>query len=117
MRSVDGLSSDPTTTARVAGSAGGKSSAAASSARQGVSRVQARSVSPAVWFRFKARSLLHGAGHSFVSVMRRWAILPSAVPAGLSGASWGHHTTTGRSEEHTSELQSRGHLVCRLLLE
>src|SRR5690625_5987383 len=27
-------------------------------------------------------------------------------------------TTLGtRSEEHTSELQSRGHLVCRLLLE
>src|SRR5690625_5878863 len=26
-------------------------------------------------------------------------------------------TTWGRSEEHTSELQSRGHLVCRLLLE
>src|SRR5690625_6466064 len=25
--------------------------------------------------------------------------------------------TAGRSEEHTSELQSRGHLVCRLLLE
>src|SRR5215208_8476241 len=24
---------------------------------------------------------------------------------------------TRRSEEHTSELQSRGHLVCRLLLE
>src|SRR5437660_5052314 len=24
---------------------------------------------------------------------------------------------TARSEEHTSELQSRGHLVCRLLLE
>src|SRR5690625_5487279 len=23
----------------------------------------------------------------------------------------------GRSEEHTSELQSRGHLVCRLLLD
>src|SRR5690625_6474064 len=31
----------------------------------------------------------------------------------------GHAYTvdTGRSEEHTSELQSRGHLVCRLLLE
>src|SRR5690625_2660784 len=30
-----------------------------------------------------------------------------------------HHYTKGvaRSEEHTSELQSRGHLVCRLLLE
>src|SRR5437870_11494583 len=26
-------------------------------------------------------------------------------------------TTAERSEEHTSELQSRGHLVCRLLLE
>src|SRR5690625_7033494 len=28
-------------------------------------------------------------------------------------AGWDHP----RSEEHTSELQSRGHLVCRLLLE
>src|SRR5690625_6290020 len=29
-----------------------------------------------------------------------------------------HHALIGeRSEEHTSELQSRGHLVCRLLLE
>src|SRR5690625_5619455 len=27
------------------------------------------------------------------------------------------HTESYRSEEHTSELQSRGHLVCRLLLE
>src|SRR5439155_11993655 len=27
------------------------------------------------------------------------------------------HTLHARSEEHTSELQSRGHLVCRLLLE
>src|SRR5437660_2516626 len=26
-------------------------------------------------------------------------------------------TVPTRSEEHTSELQSRGHLVCRLLLE
>src|SRR5690625_5554624 len=28
-----------------------------------------------------------------------------------------HIGQSGRSEEHTSELQSRGHLVCRLLLE
>src|SRR5207253_3481066 len=27
------------------------------------------------------------------------------------------HIVVERSEEHTSELQSRGHLVCRLLLE
>src|SRR5690625_6765363 len=30
---------------------------------------------------------------------------------------WGWHRYKTRSEEHTSELQSRGHLVCRLLLE
>src|SRR3712207_8484914 len=29
----------------------------------------------------------------------------------------GARTPTGRSEEHTSELQSRQYLVCRLLLE
>src|SRR5690625_7452016 len=29
----------------------------------------------------------------------------------------GHRGAAERSEEHTSELQSRGHLVCRLLLE
>src|SRR5690625_6295547 len=28
-----------------------------------------------------------------------------------------HPLQHGRSEEHTSELQSRGHLVCRLLLD
>src|SRR5207253_9845266 len=28
-----------------------------------------------------------------------------------------HARQNARSEEHTSELQSRGHLVCRLLLE
>src|SRR5258708_8261924 len=28
-----------------------------------------------------------------------------------------HHRRDGRSEEHTSELQSPDHLVCRLLLE
>src|SRR5690625_6112242 len=30
---------------------------------------------------------------------------------------WTRPTAPVRSEEHTSELQSRGHLVCRLLLE
>src|SRR5207253_8893630 len=34
----------------------------------------------------------------------------------LTGHS-GAGKSTVRSEEHTSELQSRGHLVCRLLLE
>src|SRR5438270_8527570 len=30
---------------------------------------------------------------------------------------WGSVATDGRSEEHTSELQSQSNLVCRLLLE
>src|SRR2546429_9314098 len=30
---------------------------------------------------------------------------------------WSRDVPAGRSEEHTSELQSRLHLVCRLLLE
>src|SRR6266702_8761567 len=41
----------------------------------------------------------------------RCAPRPSPLP------NWGPGTRTSRSEEHTSELQSRGHLVCRLLLE
>src|SRR5437660_4044704 len=35
----------------------------------------------------------------------------------LRSSRWGRHLKEARSEEHTSELQSRGHLVCRLLLE
>src|SRR5437870_7750409 len=34
----------------------------------------------------------------------------------LTGSAW-RLVGAPRSEEHTSELQSRGHLVCRLLLE
>src|SRR5690625_2759218 len=52
-------------------------------------------------------------------------IASSSTPSGSSqvGAiegAWSARTVNrefGRSEEHTSELQSRGHLVCRLLLE
>src|ERR1035441_6770286 len=39
-----------------------------------------------------------------------------AVEEGLGGA-FIHETARNRSEEHTSELQSLRHLVCRLLLE
>src|SRR5436305_7563501 len=48
----------------------------------------------------------------------------SARVSRLTEARNGHHESAqqvrpdrGRSEEHTSELQSRPHLVCRLLLE
>src|SRR5690625_6934194 len=42
------------------------------------------------------------------------------APEGSTGTSAASRLSTPscpRSEEHTSELQSRGHLVCRLLLE
>src|SRR3712207_8794681 len=46
--------------------------------------------------------------------------VPSVPPLGQS-TSWSEHSTCAkvskRSEEHTSELQSRQYLVCRLLLE
>src|SRR5439155_23741905 len=44
----------------------------------------------------------------------RRAAAPRAL---LEGSVTTPKRTFSRSEEHTSELQSRGHLVCRLLLE
>src|SRR5258708_25439005 len=40
-----------------------------------------------------------------------------ALPASAATISGGKITSVDRSEEHTSELQSPDHLVCRLLLE
>src|SRR5690625_7059586 len=41
----------------------------------------------------------------------------SEIPHDYTIALGSADLTVYRSEEHTSELQSRGHLVCRLLLE
>src|SRR5690625_6117095 len=50
--------------------------------------------------------------------------VPTSTPKPKNKKSSAHWNTSSRpscwkarSEEHTSELQSRGHLVCRLLLE
>src|SRR3712207_9392157 len=40
-----------------------------------------------------------------------------AVHRGCRGRRWPPYVIRARSEEHTSELQSRQYLVCRLLLE
>src|SRR2546429_5257222 len=50
------------------------------------------------------------------------AIFPSSPDGVIQDGQWGttldiNVTANHRSEEHTSELQSRLHLVCRLLLE
>src|SRR5439155_21952029 len=50
---------------------------------------------------------------------RRLCRRPCARSGPNAGRAHGRRQSrlAGRSEEHTSELQSRGHLVCRLLLE
>src|SRR5215208_2178446 len=98
------------------------------------------SVTPAVEIRDAAHPPVTAfAGHSraFVAIQNgcdhrcTFCIIPFArgpsrsVPAatiieelrGLLEQGYREAVLTGRSEEHTSELQSRGHLVCRLLLE
>src|SRR5437870_10848219 len=42
---------------------------------------------------------------------------PRSMSAKVASACVAFSDIERRSEEHTSELQSRGHLVCRLLLE
>src|SRR5207253_4051496 len=43
--------------------------------------------------------------------------IAAGADTALMDDAWWRPTIPTRSEEHTSELQSRGHLVCRLLLE
>src|SRR5947209_10665843 len=46
-----------------------------------------------------------------------FSVVRQMAPRGLGHAVWCARDIVGRSEEHTSELQSRQYLVCRLLLE
>src|SRR5438876_10465171 len=67
---------------------------------------------------FCQRSAAHGDLHSFPT--RRSSDLKSEslnANAGRAGPTRRAPGVTARSEEHTSELQSPVHLVCRLLLE
>src|SRR3712207_7994123 len=48
------------------------------------------------------------------SDLRGWRARSLPAPTASPASSWATHS---RSEEHTSELQSRQYLVCRLLLE
>src|SRR5437870_6232347 len=59
-----------------------------------------------------AFGFLHPSINTHLSVSTLRSSTRSAEPR-----SFGTKSSRLRSEEHTSELQSRGHLVCRLLLE
>src|SRR5690625_6724032 len=56
--------------------------------------------------------ILRSLSKASTSTSLAWAILGAKLSPDCILASM-----LSRSEEHTSELQSRGHLVCRLLLE
>src|SRR3712207_7195686 len=76
-------------------------------------------------FRSQCRPLLLAEGHlggdavgemaQAQRLQRRDGGVPGVRPSGESGRE--RHVVGQRSEEHTSELQSRQYLVCRLLLE
>src|SRR5215510_14232451 len=57
------------------------------------------------------------ASYSSSFLMRKRSSISRRRPNTLTRAWPVNASSTWRSEEHTSELQSRGHLVCRLLLE
>src|SRR5690625_7110992 len=64
------------------------------------------------------------AGQAAIAARRRLAEVVQKVRSGQPLGEGYYHRNPPReevlrerSEEHTSELQSRGHLVCRLLLE
>src|SRR5207253_6850375 len=56
------------------------------------------------------------AGAITLSEHLRWR-LRRFIGMHFYGSKYDYRAQWMRSEEHTSELQSRGHLVCRLLLE
>src|SRR3712207_8494901 len=55
-------------------------------------------------------------GVHFVPAAGELAVFCAALIGGGMGFLW-YNAPPARSEEHTSELQSRQYLVCRLLLE
>src|SRR5258707_1447451 len=55
--------------------------------------------------------------HDALPILRSGGSLAPMQPSPSSEASWVPRSCSARSEEHTSELQSRQYLVCRLLLE
>src|SRR5262245_64333398 len=59
-----------------------------------------------------ATGVARGAGQAGVGIARGTGTAVRGTARGLRCV-----VTLGRSEEHTSELQSLRHLVCRLLLE
>src|SRR5439155_22547757 len=65
---------------------------------------------------FRSRARLNPSGPGVVSPTMVTSA-PASIVRSPARLPWLSSRMSNRSEEHTSELQSRGHLVCRLLLE
>src|SRR5690606_40305674 len=76
-----------------------------------------RSTSASSSARFSGRSRDSGRNSGCVSSPRRLCRLAASSSASSRHHARFHPPSASRSEEHTSELQSRENLVCRLLLE
>src|SRR3712207_8620803 len=63
-----------------------------------------------------APALCRGTTDMIDSVVGAMTAMPSAIGISAAPLTSGPYASTPRSEEHTSELQSRQYLVCRLLL-
>src|SRR5690625_6485803 len=61
-------------------------------------------------------AVLRGLPDGFEETIQ-YGMISYVVPLGRYPVTYNKQPLAIRSEEHTSELQSRGHLVCRLLLE
>src|SRR3712207_6992473 len=66
--------------------------------------------------RVRNQAVLQGVDEP-VGRLQRDRVVEPHTPAGRRAAGEWAPVAAGRSEEHTSELQSRQYLVCRLLLE
>src|SRR3989442_8400386 len=68
--------------------------------------------------RARLSALTPPSGRAIAHASIQYAVLLGAAAALITLGVWAFGDYfSGRSEEHTSELQSRPHLVCRLLLE
>src|SRR5689334_24782440 len=90
-------------------------------------RVASTTAQPVMLAKSRAASRIAGVAMSAAETMTStWHVYrftsrpvarPGAIGAPTSYESSRHAWRASRSEEHTSELQSQFHLVCRLLLE
>src|SRR5207253_5512564 len=119
--SFGGTGITPVSSGAVALTAGAAASIAHNAGGESAPAGTAVTPPPSVIVKDASGNPVSGVAVTFAAAAGSGTVTPTTpVTTGTDGiaaaTSW-TLSTTARSEEHTSELQSRGHLVCRLLLE